>query len=437
MRHIRIIALLSAVFMLCHLSAHAQGLGGRFMFGFGAGTQQLYSDLKSTGFGVGGEGLLGYRLNDRLGVTLAAGYATFPFNVRVPAVGATPARNVALTSNLIYANLLFDIELVNSGKFHPYFMFGAGGFNFQVQNSKRFNDGSGIGGLGFRYLVSPSVALNLNGAFHFTTGDALDAVLRKNNDAYFSGRLGLTFFNGGSPASGDERELFSDEELAPVEESDPFAEESASEENAFQEDSLAENDFASRVDELDNFDDGNNGSMQEYIRLKSQVDEINQDIDGKEREIASLLAAVSESKQQIGSTKKSNAPPPPVVTGASFSRQYEQALQNFYLKRYADAIRMFSDLIERYPAHSLSSSCHYWIGEANFHSGNYQAAISALNKVLESARSMKKDDALLYLGQSYAQLNRKDDARQALNRLLQEFPGSEYASKAEALLNKM
>lgn len=430
MRHFRIHVLLGAALWFLPLTVQAQGLGGRFMYGFGGGTQQLYSDRAKTGFGFGGEGLLGYRLNDRLGATLALGYATLPFDINVLATTST------LTTNMIYANLLFDIELINSGKFHPYLMFGAGGYNFQVQNSKRFNDATGIGGLGFRLLLSPSVALNLNGAYHYSTADNLDALIRGGNDAYFSGRFGLTFFKGGNATSGEERELFTEDEQAPIEESEESSDE-------FVEDSepVSENEstFTSRLDAMDqNANGGDSGDMQEYIRLKSQVDEINQDIDSKEREITSLLEAVTSSKKQVGRAQPEKAQPAPaVVTGASFSRQYEQALQTFYRKRYADAIQMFTDLVERYPTHSLSSSCQYWIGEANFHAGNYQAAVASLNQVLDSARSMKKDDALLYLGQSYAQLNRKDDARQALNRLLQDFPSSEYASKAEALLRQM
>jgi tol-pal system protein YbgF len=430
MRQLQALALLAAALLISPQPAQAQGLGGRFMFGFGGGAQQLYSDRKNTGYGFGGEGVLGYRLSDRLGVTVALGYATLPFNLSVAGVTTT------VTPNLIYGNLLFDIELINSGKFHPYLMFGAGGYNFKVQNSKRFNDGAGIGGLGFRYLVSPNVALNVNGAYHYTTADNLDALVKGGNDAYFSGRLGLTFFKGGSAVSGEERELFTDEEQAPVEEAEGAFDEFAEETPAPSEN---ESDFASRLEDMDNAENAaGQRDMQEYIRLKSQVDELNQDIDSKEREISSLLEAVTASKQQVKSTKPAAAQPaPPVVTGASFSRQYEQALQTFYLKRYADAIQMFTDLLERFPTHSLASSCQYWIGEANFHAGNYQAAVAALNQVLESARSMKKDDALLYLGQSYAQLNRKEDARQALNRLLQEYPTSEYASKAEALLRKM
>lgn len=432
MRRFGIRVLFGAALLFLPLAAQAQGLGGRFMFGFGGGTQQLYSDRAQTGFGFGGEGLLGYRLNDRFGVTLAAGYATLPFDLTVLGVTST------LTSNLIYGNLLFDIELINSGKFHPYLMFGAGGYNFQVQNSKRFNDATGIGGLGFRLFVSPSVALNLNGAYHYTTADNLDALIRGGNDAYFSGRLGLTFFKGGNAASGQERELFTEDEQAPIEEADAEFE---SDEFAEESEPASENEstFTSRLDAMDqNTNAGGAGDMQEYIRLKSQVDEINQDIDSKEREISSLLEAVAASKKQVGRTQPAKAQPTaPVVTGASFSRQYEQALQTFYRKQYTDAIQMFSDLVQRFPTHSLTSSCQYWIGEANFHTGNYQAAVAALSQVLESARSMKKDDALLFLGQSYAQLNRKEDARQALNRLLQDFPSSEYASKAEALLRQM
>lgn len=430
MRHFRIHVLLGAALWFLPLTVQAQGLGGRFMYGFGGGTQQLYSDRAQTGFGFGGEGLLGYRLNDRLGATLALGYATLPFDINVLATTST------LTTNMIYANLLFDIELINSGKFHPYLMFGAGGYNFQVQNSKRFNDATGIGGLGFRWLLSPSVALNLNGAYHYSTADNLDALIRGGNDAYFSGRLGLTFFKGGNATSGEERELFTEDEQAPIEESEESSDEFVEESEPVSENESA---FTSRLDAMDqNANADGSGDMQEYIRLKSQVDEINQDIDSKEREIASLLEAVASSKKQVGRAQPEKAQPaPPVVTGASFSRQYEQALQTFYRKRYADAIQMFTDLVERYPTHSLSSSCQYWIGEANFHTGNYQAAVASLNQVLDSARSMKKDDALLYLGQSYAQLNRKDDARQALNRLLQDFPSSEYASKAEALLRQM
>jgi outer membrane protein assembly factor BamD (BamD/ComL family) len=41
------------------------------------------------------------------------------------------------------------------------------------------------------------------------------------------------------------------------------------------------------------------------------------------------------------------------------------------------------------------------------------------------------------LGKSYAQIKRPDEARKAFTRLLQEYPNSEYASKASALLNRM
>jgi TolA-binding protein len=41
------------------------------------------------------------------------------------------------------------------------------------------------------------------------------------------------------------------------------------------------------------------------------------------------------------------------------------------------------------------------------------------------------------LGRSHLQLNQKTEAREAFNRLIQEFPNSEFVAKAESWLNKM
>lgn len=267
MRHFRIHVLLGAALWFLPLTVQAQGLGGRFMYGFGGGTQQLYSDRAKTGFGFGGEGLLGYRLNDRLGATLALGYATLPFKQQSQ---KDSTKLLSLSTNTLYGNLLFDIELISNGKFHPYLMFGAGGYSFTVKGTsgtnKRFTDATGIGGLGFRLLVSPSVALNLNAAYHYTTSDNLDARIKGgNNDAYFSGRLGLTFFSGGGAASGEEGELFTEDEQAPIEETDENSEEfvEGGEEEG-EAPSANETDFASRLDEMDNGKKaGDSGDMQE------------------------------------------------------------------------------------------------------------------------------------------------------------------------------
>ena len=383
---------LLAVVLLGNAHIFGQSLERRFLIGFGAGTQKLVTNAPGSQFGVGGEGILGYRFTDRIGVTGSGGYATFPFNV-----GAS--------FNVYYGNVLFDVELANQSSFHPYLALGGGGVNFP-SGPNRFNDVTAVGGAGFRVLLQPNLALNVNGLYNRYVSGTL------KNNAYVSARAGLTFVLGGGGGSSDE-DMFVEE--APFEEVDsPF------ENRRRESQGLA----------------GQAGSMQDYVRLKSQVDEINQDIDNKEREISSLVSAVNESKQQV-TDMQAAAPAGRMEANAGFSRAYEQALNNFYSKRYAQAVQMFTELITQFPMHSLVSSCHYWVGESQFNLGNYQEAISSLNQVLQAARSLKKDDALMALGKSYSQLNRKEEAREALNRLIREFPNSEFVSKAEAMLNQM
>jgi len=57
--------------------------------------------------------------------------------------------------------------------------------------------------------------------------------------------------------------------------------------------------------------------------------------------------------------------------------------------------------------------------------------------VLSYQRSLKQDDALLMLGKSYLRLNQPANARQVLDRLVKEFPNSEFVSKAEQMLSKI
>jgi TolA-binding protein len=94
-------------------------------------------------------------------------------------------------------------------------------------------------------------------------------------------------------------------------------------------------------------------------------------------------------------------------------------------------------LTGQFPTHPLASNCYYWIGESQFQLGNYQEAVEVFTRVLDFSQSPKKDDALLMLGKSYARIQRTEDARKAFTRLIQEYPDSEYVSKAENLLKRM
>lgn len=426
-------------------AASAQSLPKGLLFGFAGGTQKLVSYDKRSGFGLSLEGMLGNRFSSRLGAGLTLGYATLPFNF----AGFTPTgvrQTLTLKSSLLYGNLLLDYEILNTGKVHPYVMLGAGGFSYegfkqngQTAPTKRFNDAAAIMGAGLRYMVSPTVALNINGAFHYTTSQNLDTQ-KGGRDTFASARLGITKFLGRTAISSPLEETFS--ELGQFEEGEA---------GQLPLEALEpEGDLEGRLAELEDAPAGDNteqADMQEYIRLKSLVEEINQAISSKENEISSLQTALVSKREQAMTLerdinkKRPNAaaalqPSSPAGTN-SFSHAYEDALASFHRKQYSQAVEKLSVLISQFPNHSLASNCYYWRGEAQFRAESYQTAIADFERVLEFPKSLKRDDALLMLGQCYTRLNRREDARQAFNRLIQEFPRSEFVHQAVALREKI
>jgi tol-pal system protein YbgF len=403
------IAILLAVVMVSGSieEVAAQSLAKRFMLGMGAGAQQLNSAGTTAKFGAGGEGHLGYRLTGRLGTTLVGGYANLPFTIA----------GVSNQTNIFYGHLLLDFELLNKGKLHPYLMLGAGTYNYRAPNSSRKIELGGIGGLGIRWLLGSKIALDVNGTYHYGSSDRLKAILGSGNGSYASGRIGFSFFTGSAKDKPPKEEIFSEQEM-----------ESAVVENAMVESDMVKMEAPDSVAL----------KKEEYARLKSKIDELKQTLNNKDNEISTLSSSLAESKERVAAMQNTRETQPPTVRNDGDVRgMYQQALNKFYAKRYLEAVQMFNDLTNQFPDHPLVSNCYYWIGEAQFQLGGYQEAVEVLNRVLQFSQSSKKDDALLMLGKSYAQIRRPEEARKAFSRLIQEYPDSEYVSKASALLSRM
>lgn len=383
------------------------------------------------------------------------------------------ANSLPFKTNLIALSGNAYIFPFRSQRFSPFVNAGAGFIYWDVRDLRTSSGGTFANGTRIRSQLSPSLSGALGFDYHFNDRFALTSLARLHGmlkgrqdtsglqgnisgtgDANYlvvEGQLGVRYSFGGSPrAQSPDEDLFSSDETSPF--GDP------SDDAAF--------DSASPFEETDPFAAGSAGEadsgmasdedMQEYIRLKSLSDELTQGIELKEREISSLQETLFDRRTKLsdlesGKISASNGgvgadrsvAQPRMAAGAmtgstaSFSLAYERGLSLLTAKRYQEAINIFSDLVARFPSHALASHCHYWNGEAYFNLGNYQAAITALNNVLQSSLSLKKDNALLYLGRSYVQLNRTDEARRVFNQLIQEYPSSEFVGTAEEMLAKL
>ncbi len=402
------------VFFLTTSVSYSQEYNDKFGLGFNAGGQRIYGDITDVGIGIGFEGMGTYRILRFADLMLALGYSQLKYDH--PILGNNN------TTDLFNIDLRTNFELISRGIVRPYVTLGLGALNFHVGNtggSGRFWDAAVIGGGGLKFRVSPQVALAIGADYRHTTGDDFDAQRGGTKDGYLSVRGGFAYYfqTAGSEASG----IIADSRAPIFEvEDDPFA---TPEQGA------------------EAFAGGDTKDMEEYAKMKSRIDELNQWMEGREQEIARLQSTLSERKRQLTTLEKKAAVQPPIALSKSssmsgFSQVYEEALTNYYNENYSESLSLFRLLVQQNPSHSLVSSCHYWIGQNLFALNRFSEAVDAYNKVLDNERSSKRDDALFHLGRAFLKMGNGATAKQFFSRLINECPSSEFVAEARAQMAK-
>ena len=114
---------------------------------------------------------------------------------------------------------------------------------------------------------------------------------------------------------------------------------------------------------------------------------------------------------------------------------YNAALATFRAHEYGQAVLDFVDFIAKHPGHRLVGNAQYWIGEAYYVQRDYRQALVEFQKVIDVAPSSPKvPDALLKMGLCHRALRDENRARQTWDRVEKDYPKSEAAVKARALL---
>lgn len=171
-------------------------------------------------------------------------------------------------------------------------------------------------------------------------------------------------------------------------------------------------------------------ATEEMARLRARLDATDEAIRQTRAELAALPVSVAPS------------PPPPreapketVAKASSAEEAYARALASFNAREHGQAVLDFLDFVARYPKHPLMPEAQYWIGEAYFLQRDWRQALVELEKVVERGGTPKVADALVKVGLSYTNLRDPDRARQAWQRVRREYPGTEAATRAQALLS--
>ncbi len=114
--------------------------------------------------------------------------------------------------------------------------------------------------------------------------------------------------------------------------------------------------------------------------------------------------------------------------------QYRHALRVFDKRDYEQARNLFAEQLKKFPKGEYASNAQYWIGECEYALGNHAKAVVAFTKTLEYDKTPKADDAQLKIGLSYLRMGKTSQAREELTRLINRYPNSEYAPRAQKYL---
>jgi tol-pal system protein YbgF len=130
---------------------------------------------------------------------------------------------------------------------------------------------------------------------------------------------------------------------------------------------------------------------------------------------------------------------PSAEPGVSSTEQtvYGQAFNALKAGSYSVAIAGFQDFLKQYPASPLAPNAEYWLGQAHYVNQDFAAAEGDFQAVLDKwPNSSKAPAAMLDLGNTQLAQGKKTKGRATLRQVVSQFPGTDAANRAQALLQQ-
>ena len=176
---------------------------------------------------------------------------------------------------------------------------------------------------------------------------------------------------------------------------------------------------------------------------ETQIATLQKEIEDKDHVISSLKSDLAEKEVRVQQLENSLSQPKVTAGGsvseasASYETRYKTALDTYQKRQYRQAITLFEALINEDSGNSLSDNCQYWIGECYYGLKDYDQGIIEFQKVFAYPNSNKADDAQLKLGFCYVRMGDKVRAKEEFQRVVIDYPKSEYKNTAQTWVNKL
>jgi tol-pal system protein YbgF len=191
----------------------------------------------------------------------------------------------------------------------------------------------------------------------------------------------------------------------------------------------------------------------ENAQLKQQAVDQYTDLDSRLQRMesapaATAPAATAPSRPASGAPARpsTTVPARPSTTGAvpasadpaGEQASYDAALSSLRKGDYVASARGFQAYLTQYPDGALAANAWYWLGESYYATQNYPIALRSFDTLLtQFPESPKAPDAMLKKGYSQIELGDGGPGRQTLNRVINDYPGSDAARLAASRLRAL
>jgi tol-pal system protein YbgF len=134
-----------------------------------------------------------------------------------------------------------------------------------------------------------------------------------------------------------------------------------------------------------------------------------------------------------GAPPMSSAAPP-----ASADVLYSNGLRDINGRHYELATQEFQDYLKFYSDTDLASNAQFYLGEIAFMQNQFQQALDAYNRVIENfPKSFKLASARMRKGYCLAELGQKAAAIRELRTVVRQYPGTDEAKRSAAKLKEL
>ncbi len=205
------------------------------------------------------------------------------------------------------------------------------------------------------------------------------------------------------------------------------------------------------VEDLRRVSEENAQMRRSLLELQTQIDNLRSDLArgrGQDEQIARDVAELQRRQKDIATgvdeRLRKFEPSKVTVDGREFladpaeTRDYEAALAVFRKGDFAGAQTAFASFVKSHPKSGYAPSALFWLGNAQYATREYQAAIGNFRNLLSlSPDHPRAPEAALSIANCQTELKAVAGARKTLEDLIKVYPQSEAAVAAKERLAKM